>query len=96
MRKIKIRDYSNFSVEKFTHEPLRLNWETISSRDNINKEFSTFYNKLNRVVNRHAPIKTISKRKTKQLSKPWITKGLRTSIRKNELYYDGDKDKYRI
>ena len=39
---------------------------------------------------------TLSKRKIKQLSKPWITKGIRTSIRiKKKLYFSGDKDKYK-
>ena len=45
----------------------------------VDHSFSTFYNKLNRIVNKHAPLKTISKRKAKQLNKPWITKGLRIS-----------------
>ena len=50
-----------------------------------------FYNKLDMVVNKYAPLKLVSKRKVKQLSKPWITRGLRISIRKkNELYYSGD------
>ena len=56
-----------------------------------------FYNKLVRVVNKHTPLKIISKRKAKQLSKPWITRGTRISIRKkNELYYSDDIAKYKL
>ena len=66
------------------------------SSNDVNKSFSTFYNKLNRIVNKHAPIKTISKRKVKQL-KPWITKGVGASIKKkNELFFSDDKSKYKI
>ena len=37
------------------------------------KLFSTFYKKFNKIVIKHAPITKLSKRKAKQLSKPWIT-----------------------
>ena len=41
-------------------------------------------------------MKTISKFKTKLLSKPWITKGLQISIRiKNKSYASGDMIKYK-
>ena len=42
-------------------------------------------------------MKTISNRKAKQLSKPWITKGIRISIKvKNKLYVSGDTANYKI
>ena len=62
--------------------------------DNV---FSSFYNKFNKLINKHAPMKTISNRKAKQLSKPWITKGIRISIKvKNKLYASGDTANYKI
>ena len=62
----------------------------------VNNLFSSFYNKFNKLVNKHAPMKTISNRKAKQLSKPWITQGLRTSIKiKNKLYASGGVSKYK-
>ena len=75
------RDFSKFSEEKFINDLSQLNWKSAvsESTNDVNKSFSTFYNKLNRIVNNHAPIKTISKRKAKQLNKPWITKGLRVT-----------------
>ena len=99
LQKIVTRDFSKFSEEKFSNDLSQLNWESAASEstNDVNKSFSTFYNKLNRIVNKHAPIKTISKRKAKQLNKPWITKGLRVSIKKkNELFFSGDKSKYKI
>ena len=56
-----------------------------------------FYNKLNKLINKHAPFKILSKRKAKQFSKPWISKGLRKSIKiKNRLFYSGDILKYKL
>ena len=42
-------------------------------------------------------MKTISKCKAKLLSKPWITKDLRISVRiKNKLYASGNMIKYKV
>jgi len=42
-------------------------------------------------------MKTISNRKAKQLSKPWIIKGIRISIKvKNKLYASGDTANYKM
>ena len=66
------------------------------SRNDVNKLFSTFYNKYNKIVNKHVPIKKMSNRKAKQLCKPWITKGIKVSISiKNKLYAIGDNERYR-
>ena len=63
----------------------------------IYKSFSSFYNKLNKLINKQAPFKILSKRNAKQFSKPWITKGLRKSIKiKNRLFYSGDFLKYKL
>ena len=58
----------------------------------MNKLFSSFYNKYNTIVDKHAPMKKLSNRKAKQLSKPWITNGIRAATKfKNKLYATGDK-----
>ena len=94
--KVKLRDYSNFSESQFLNHLAQLNWESVKG-DDMNACFSVFYNKLDRVVNKYAPLKIVSKRKAKQLSKPWITRGIRISIRKkHERYYSGDMFKYKL
>jgi hypothetical protein len=68
-----------------------------NGNDNVNNVFSSFYNNFNKIINKHAPIKKLSNRKAKQLSKPWITSGIRASISiKNKLYASGDDRKYRF
>ena len=94
----KVCDFSNFSSSSFLADLIQVDWDEVIARgtDDINKMFSSFYSELNKIVNKHAPFKTISKRKKKKLSKPWITKGIRTSIKiKNRLYMSGDHTQYK-
>ena len=94
--KVKRCDYSNFSESQFLNHLAQLNWES-DKGDDINACFSAFYSKLDRVINKYAPLKIVSKRKAKQLSKPLISRGIRISIRKkNELYYSGATVKYKL
>ena len=93
----KIRDYSRFSEEDFISDISQTDWAGLTSNGSVDKRFSSFYNKLNKLVNKHAPLKIVSKRKAKQLSKPWITRGLRKSIKiKNDLFYSGDTATYKL
>ena len=94
-----IRDFSRFSEEDFNTELAQVDWDSILARtqDNVDVGFSKVYNKLNKLVNKHAPLKPLSKRKYKQFMKPWITKGLLKSIKvKNALFASGDIDKYKF
>ena len=91
-----MRDYSHFNAQKFKSQLAQLDWSFIKSQNNIDKVFSKFYNKINTLVNKYAPYKDISKRRKKQLLKPWITQGTRTSIRiKNLLYKNGNQELYK-
>ena len=69
-------------------------WNRIiaNGTNSVNKLFSSFYNKYNTIVDKHAPMKKLSNRKAKQLSKLWITNGIRAATKfKNKLYATGDK-----
>ncbi|CAH3164497.1 unnamed protein product, partial [Porites lobata] len=62
-----------------------------------NQSFSRFYKCVNKTINKHAPLRSISNRQQKFLAKPWLTAGLRKSIRvKNNLFYTSDRDKYKF
>ena len=91
--------FSKFSEDNFIHELSRIDWVDIISRNetNIDKAFSSFYNKLNKLINKHAPLKPISGWKIKSFSKPWITKGIRKSIKmKNKLLDGGNMKLFKI
>ena len=52
---------------------------------------------LTNPVNEHAPLKNISRKKAKQLAKPWISRGIRKSIKiKNALCISGDTEKCKL
>ena len=95
--KILARDYSRYSETEFLHDLSQFDLiQAVSKNIDENKSFSAFYNKLNNLLNKHAPLKSVSKRMFKPLSKPWITKAIRKSIKiKNQLFTSGDTDAYK-
>ena len=69
---------------------------TENGRKCVNKLFSSFYNKYNTTVNKQVPMKKLSNRKAKQLSKPRITNGIKAAIKvKNILYTSRDEVRYK-
>ena len=97
-KQIKKRDLSHFNPDSLNSDLATIDWSCIikTQANNVDELFSTFYRNFNKIINKHAPIKTLSQRRIKQFSKPWITKGIRTSIKeKNRLYQIGDQEKYK-
>ena len=89
--KIKIykRDFSNLSESELVEEVGQVDWENVLNGDNPNPTsmFDSFYNKVSSIIDKHIPIKQLTKRELKIQSKPWITPAIRESIRKkNKLY----------
>ena len=86
----KIRDYSRFSKSIFHDKLSQIEWDSIitDNQNDIDRTFSNFFNTLNKLVNKHAPLKPVSKGQAHCFIKPWITKGLRKSIKiKNAFFY---------
>ena len=94
----KKRDFSDFSSVRFNNDLAIVDWDNIivSKVNSVDEQFSSFYKQWNKVLQKHAPLKVVSKRKIKQLAKPWITKGIITSIKiKNRLYKTGNCSEYK-
>ena len=90
----KIRNYLKFSETRFQQD-IKTNLIIGNDRE-IDQEFSCFYRKLNKLINKHEPLKSVSKRKHKQFLKPCITYGLKKSIKiKNKLLISGDRKRYK-
>ena len=81
LNKTKVRDYSNFNAGKFMTDLCEIDWNNTCRSSDVNKSFSRFYKNINRLINKHAPLKDVSKRRLKLLTKPWLTKGIKRSIR---------------
>ena len=94
-----MRDFSRFSRDSFNFDLSNVGWNALLNKKPCDADnfFSSFYNKFNKLISKHAPMKTMSKRKAKQLSKPWITKGIQIFIKvKNKLYASSDTANYKI
>ena len=52
MQGTKIRYYSRFSEENFVSDISRTDWTGLISNGSVDKRFSSFYNKLNKLVNK--------------------------------------------
>ena len=64
----KVRDYAKMRL--YYNDILQIDGVALHAQvgnEDPNNQLSTFYNKLNKLVNKH-------KRESKQMKKPWITK----------------------
>ena len=65
-----------------------IDWQVLFQHESDpSKMFESFYSVLTQIVDKHIPIKQLSRRELKSYSKPWITSAIKTSICvKNALY----------
>ena len=78
------RNYKNLDAKKFKDELQSIDWTTALSNNNneVNQSLENFLNITSSLLDRYAPLKQVTKKDMKTQSKPWITKGILTSIRK--------------
>ena len=76
-------DWKKFDKDRFTSDFRNIDWNNLLSLglQDPDTAFNNFFNSVNALVDQHVPIKTLLKRKIKKSSKPWITKGIRVSIK---------------
>ena len=83
-KQIKKRDLSHFNPDSLDSDLATIDSSCIitTHANNVEELFSTFYRNFNKIINKHEPFKTLSQRRIKQFSKPWITKGINVNQRK--------------
>ena len=79
------RNWSKFDQENFILYFLETNWNnTLSLKEqNVDISFNNFYNSIN-LIDKYAPLKKLTKKQIKTMSKPWISHGILTSIKKRD------------
>ena len=83
----KQRCYKNFDILKFKADLVKVSWDGFCLTSNPNDALVHFLKIVNKLLDKHAPYKTIKHSKPLYETKPWITRGLANSIRiKNKLY----------
>ena len=80
-------DYKTFNEEAFETELRELDWSFGTVNNDTNLGFATFLHFINKTFNKHAPIKTVRKRENKTISQLWITRGIKTSIKKRDKLF---------
>ena len=81
------RDLQHFTPKKLINDFLALNLgEKLERTKDINQKYELFHKNLVEVIDQNAPLKPLTKKEAKRQKKPWITKGILTSIgEKNKL-----------
>ena len=83
------RDTKNFDRENFILDLIEVDWKAIIKiqKKDPNLSFNEFEKKLNSVIDQYMPLKKMTKKELKQHYKPWITLGIRNSIRRRDSLY---------
>ena len=92
IEKLFYRDKTKFCTESFckdlqTDLDNYFSHRPTLSNENFNELFNSFVHIISHSIDTHAPLRPISRRMKKLLQKPWITKGLLTSIKKKRRMF---------
>ena len=74
------RDYSHFNPQHLLSEFQLIDWHSVFLDQDASNIFSTFYNKISVIIDNHIPVKQLSEKECRFLSKSSITTGLRKSL----------------
>ena len=79
------RDTKNFDQENFILDFLAIDWETELDND-VDSSMSTFFTKINELIEKYIPKRKITQEEFKRRFKPWITDHIVNKIKvKNKL-----------
>ena len=79
-----VHDWSKFCLNNFLDDLGKINWDDSLHTDDPSLSFDIFHNTVSDLLDKHAPLKKLSKSKKRKKSNPWITKGILTSIDKRD------------
>ena len=82
------RDFKTFNPDEYVFDLHNAALEeNILSVEGANEQYNTLHELLTNNIQKHAPLKPISRKMHKQRQKPWITKGILKSISIKNKYY---------
>ena len=83
------RNYKKFNIAQFEAEYDSVDWNTTLELDknDVDSTMSNFLNKINSILDKHAPIEKMTTREYKQSYKPWVTNSILDMInQKHKLF----------
>ena len=80
------RKWKNFNENRFIADFEQVDWNGMFQlhSNNPDRLFENFFEKMDTLIDVHAPLKRLSNKQVKKGGKPWITKGIKTSIDKRD------------
>ena len=77
---------NKFVKEEVIADFIDVNWQEVLSVHKMDTNFSmeNFDNKVNEIIDKHAPLKRMNKKDFKIQAKPWITPGIIISIKRRD------------
>ena len=81
-QKVFIRDTRNLNMNNLKVEINRLNFDYTNTGSCINTDTQRLITEVNTIIEKHAPLRKLSNKEMKENMKPWITKGIQRSIKK--------------
>ena len=85
-----IWDYKNFNSKSFQSDIKEIDWSLATENNDVDLGFETFFKRFSKTLDKHAFYMEIRKENEIETSKPWITKGIKQSIKV------GDRDMSKI
>ena len=71
-----------------------IDWSLVTENNDLHLGFRTFFHLFNKILDKHAPVKQGIRKDKKIEQKPWVTKGIQTSMkRRDKLYKEATKEK---
>ena len=74
-------DFKNFNEIEFIGDIQSMDWSYATQNNNADLGFEIFLCLFNKCLDKQTPLKTVSKKGERVLQKPWITNGIKTSIK---------------
>ena len=79
----------NFKEQNFLPGLKKIDGGSLFSdcKQDVDLPYKTFLDKITKLLNIHAPVKKLSHKEKKSLSKPWLTKGMYQPIKQKNVSY---------
>ena len=82
------RDFSTFNSANLVNDIQNIDWDaTFHSERDLSIIFNKFYSCITEIIDKHIPLKLLSRRQQKFSIKPWITPAIQKSIQIKNRYY---------
>ena len=86
--KIQKRDFRKFNSQKFIVDIKHMDLpQILKQHTNTTQSYDVFHDLFIKGINKHAPMKTLTKKEIKIQQKPWISNGILKSISIMNNYY---------